>query len=634
MDYGIHKGMGEAEIAGSITTKVRRHIDARAQYYRQAFVNVMFLYGKHHFTLSRNNPEPTIGQRIVWELEARRGKGTLRRTSNYILPLFRSVYSRLIRRKGNVSAEATTRQESDRNAAKFSKEVAEDFWDNCNRNNIWMPDDMYGMQAILMKLILYDMTTGMGYLFPYFNPKAKTFVYDPIRKDVIEADVGEAEVRVDHVFNVFPDTYRRYLTNRRRMSVEQAEYEFNAKVDPSPVDEEAYDIKISRIIDGSEFDRLDQDGAYIYTDYITPNKEYPKGKIFHACAGKVIGDEDLPPECRERIPCFEFRYQDLGFSKHGQGAIEQVVDLQQDYNFTLARIGQHKKLLTGKVMAPKKAGLSVQWNDIVGQIINYNRGFKPTMEPAPPIPSYFHDEIKRIRQDMEDVLNAHGSSIGRNPKQVKSGVGIQELNELDNDQIAPELIMYEMKLGFFTEHVLDIAQYRYNERRLLKISGEDMAYEVKSFIGSDLMGRKNVKIKMGSSFPTSQTGRTNYILMLRKEGFISPEKAKSLMEVNDVEGAFHNLDEVGAKNDILNTLEGNAQVMPEPYEDHTIYLKVINDFRKGLVYQKLPVKQRKKIDKLAEGHQQMLLAEMQAAKGVDGGQGLPTPAQPQMQQQQ
>lgn len=235
---------------------------------------------------------------------------------------------------------------------------------------------------------------------------------------------------------------------------------------------------------------------------------------------------------------------------------------------------------------------------------------------------------------MEDVLNAHGSSIGRNPKQVKSGVGIQELNELDNDQIAPELIMYEMKLGFFTEHVLDIAQYRYNERRLLKISGEDMAYEVKSFIGSDLMGRKNVKIKMGSSFPTSQTGRTNYILMLRKEGFISPEKAKSLMEVNDVEGAFHNLDEVGAKNDILNTLEGNAQVMPEPYEDHTIYLKVINDFRKGLVYQKLPVKQRKKIDKLAEGHQQMLLAEMQAAKGVDGGQGLPTPAQPQMQQQQ
>lgn len=622
----VHKDMDEKEIVSTIKEKVRRMTEARSQYYRQAFVNVMFLYGKHHFTLSRNNPEPTIGQRIVWELEASRGKGTLRRTSNYILPLFRSVYSKLIRRKGHLNATATTHQESDRKAAKVGKEVGEEFWDNCNRKNVWMNDEFSGMQAILMKLILFKMTIGSGFLFPYFNPKAKTFVYDEKRKDVIESDVGEAEVRVDSVFNVFKDPLGRDLVHRRFVSPEQAYYEFNKRVEPSNIDEEAFNVKISRILDGSEFDKLDKDGTYIYTQYITPNEEYPEGHIFYTSQDEILHDEDLPEECKERIPAFEFRYQDLGFSKHAQGAIEQSVDLQQDYNFTLARIGQHKKMLTGKIMAPKKAGLSVQWNDIVGQIINYNQGYKPTMEPAPPVPQYFYEEIKRIRTDMEGLMYSHDVSMGRTPGQVKSGKGIQELSELDNDLIAPELIMFELKLGFFMEHVLDICQFRYRERRLLTITGEDMAYEVKSFIGSELMGHKRIKVKMGSNFPIGAVARTQHILMLRKEGFIGPERAKVLMETNDVEGAFHNLDEVGAKNDILNILEGTAEVVPEPYEDHTIYLKVINDFRKGTVYQKLPDHKRKEIDEWAGIHQEMLLAEMQAAKGMGGG--LPAPAQP------
>ena len=622
----IITGVAEKEICGDIIHAVHRHTEARAQFYRQAFINVLFLYGKHHFTLSRNNPEPSVGQRIVWELEANRGKATIRRTSNYILPLFRSLYSRMIQRKGHIFAEATTQQENDRNAAKVAKEVGEDFWDNCNRKNIWLPDDIYGMQAVLMKLILYKMTIGTAYLFPYFNRKAKTFVYDQARRDVIETDVGEAEMRVDNAFNVFCDPLRRHIIHRRYIAPEQVDYEFDKEVEPNALDEEAYHIKISRILDGSDFDKLGKDGAYVYTKYCTPNKEYPKGHIFYCTQNEVIADEDLPEECRERLPVFEFRYQDLGFAKHAQGAIEQVVDLQQDYNFTIARIAQHKKLLTGKILSPKKAGLSVQWNDVVGQIIKFNRGFKPTMEPAPPVPDYFYKEIARIRSDMENLMNSHDVSMGRTPGQVKSGRGIQELTEVDNALISPELIMFELKLGFTMEHVIDIAQYRYRERRLLKITGEDMAYEIKSFIGSDLMGHKNIKVRMGSNFPIGTMERINHILMLRKEQFISPDKAKELMETNDIEGAFHNLDEVGARNDILSIIEGSAMVVPEPYEDHTIYLKIINDFRKGSVYQKMPEDKRAQINAFAEAHQQMLLAEQQAAKKMGGG--LPAPAQP------
>ena len=620
------------DLAGGIKETVHRITEARSQYYRQCMVNVMFLYGQHHFSVSRHAADVTIGQRIAWEMESGRNKGSLRRTSNYILPLFRSAYSRLIRQKATVFAEATTQAQKDRDAAKISKEVAEEFWDNCNRNNIWMADDYSSMQSIMMKLILYKMTVGMGYLFPYFNPKAKSFVYDQARKDIIESDVGEAEVRVDSPFNVFKDRFGRFVIHRRFISPEQVEYEFDKEVEPSAVDEEAFETKIQRVLDGSEFEKLEKDGTYIYTKYCLPTPKEPEGRVYVCTETDVIYDSKLPEDCKGRIPCYEFKYQDLGFSRNSQGIIEQVVDLQQDRNFAISRIAQHMKMLTGKLLNPKKSGLTTQYNDIVGQIINYNQGHKPTMEPAPPVPAYFFEQLKRIDMDMENLMNSHDASMGRTPTQVKSGVGIANLSELDDAQIAPEMIMFEIKLGFFMEHILDICQFNYRERRLLDISGEDYAYEVKSFIGSDLMGHKRVKVKIGSNLPINKTDRTQYILMLKKEGFISPDRAKDMLEANDVEGAFTNLDEIGAKTDLMSIIEGTAEVIPEMFEDHTIYLKVINDFRKGNIYPRLPVPVREKINQFAEGHQMFLLAEMDAAKGMGGD--LPPAAQPQMTSQQ
>ena len=608
----------EEEIVGKIREDVRRKTEARAEWSRQAFVNVCFLYGKHHFSMSRLKADATIGQHVVWELESNKSKGVIRRTSNYILPLFRSLHSRMIRMKANVHAEPMTSTEKDRDAARVSKEVAEDFWDNCNRNNPWICDEYSGMQAVWMRNVLYMMSVGMGYLNPYFNPKAKTFVYDQKSKNVIEADVGEAETRTLAPMNVFKDVFGRYVITRRFISPEQVEYEFDKKVDPSERDEEASETKISRMLEGSDAEKEEKDGVYVFTKYCIPTKEYPDGLQISCTGTELLTDPDnpLPVECKKRIPVYEFRYQDLGFSSYGQGAIEQVIDLQQDYNFTLSRIAQHKKLMTGKIVVPRGANLSVKHDDLVGQIIQHAMGYKPSMEPAPPVPEYYFKEILRIREDMENMMNSHDASMGQTPGQVKSGIGISNLANRDEAQIAPELIMCEQKLGFFAEHVLDICQNRYNERRLLSISGEDLAFEIKSFIGSDLFGQKRIQIRMGSNFPLDKTERTQYILMLKKEGFVSPERAKELLEFTDIDGAFKSLDETAAKQDILNIIEGNMEVIAEPFEDHTIFLKVINDFMKGSVYTKLPVQVRERIKQWQAQHQEYLLMEMQSAQSM------------------
>jgi hypothetical protein len=219
---------------------------------------------------------------------------------------------------------------------------------------------------------------------------------------------------------------------------------------------------------------------------------------------------------------------------------------------------------------------------------------------------------------MENLMNSHDSSMGRTPSQVKSGVGISNLAELDNSLISPELISFEQKLGYFVETILDIIQAKYQERRILTTTGNDMAYEIKSFIGSDLFGRKRVAVKMGSAMPTMLQDRQAYIMGLRDKGYISTEKAKELLEFGDIEGIYTGLDETGAKNDILNIIEGNAQVIAEPWEDHTVRLKIVNDFRKGSIYAQLQPEVRKAIDFYAQQHQEMLLAEQQAAANMGG----------------
>lgn len=631
------KSTTDSETVSKVLETVYKINEVRAQWNRQALINVFFLYGKQHFTLNRVNSNFSAGQRIVWEIEKSNKPGVIRRTSNILLPPFRSVFSRMLRQKANVHAEPTTSTQKDRDAARFSKEVAEDFWNNCNRNNPWLRNDYSGMQSIFMKLLPYQMTIGLGYLTPYFNPKSMALVYTQPRfpgdkGEVIESDVGNAEVRVISPLNMFKDRFQRFATERRFLSPEQVWDEYGVECSPSEVNEDDTEVRIRRTLEGASEERLDKDGVYIYRKLCAPSKEYPEGRELVVSDKEIIYDEVLPSEARKRIQIYEFKYQDLGFTTAGQGCIEQCIDLQEDFNFTLSRIAQHKKMLTGKVLVPKGSDISSKFDDVVGQIIYYVLGKKPTMESAPPVPDYFYKELMRIRATVEDLMNSHDSTMGRDPSQVKSGIGISNLSDLDNAQIAPELIMLEQKLGFFTEAVLDICQEKYTERRLLKISGEDMAFEVKSFIGSDLFGQKNIQIKMGSNFPLDKNERTQYILMLKKEGFIAPDRAKELLEFTDIDGSFKTLDENCAKQDILNIIEGqgNFQVQAENWEDHTIFLKVINDFRKGTMYPKLDPQVKAEIDDLASQHQQMLLDEQKAmaAQQAQPQKAAPLPKQP------
>jgi hypothetical protein len=629
LSVDVYSPISQRDTLGTLIQQIKEHDNAREKLKAQAFVNVMFLYGNHHFKISRRRGFDNIDDIIAYEVDRYFSRQRVKRTSNYILPLYRALLARLLRMKAHIHAEPSTSTADDRDVARVCKEVAEDFWQNCNRNNQWMANELSGMQAVIGKLCNYMIPLGVGYLEPYFNPKAKTLLYDRSSKDIFEAEAGEVEIRTHHMLNVFRDRYNRWTITRRRISPEQVWDEFGVDVPPDTSEyDNTIDVEIERALYGDVYgDRGKQEGVWVYTKYCMPSKLYPKGNVL-SCTEKqtLIDTGELPPEYKLKNPVVEFRYQDLGFSGRGQGAIEQVIDLQQDLNFTLTRISQVKKLMTGKVMMPKGSKISVKFDSEVGQILSYQQGFKPDyMDPAN-IPDYYFKEIERIRRDMEDIMNSHDSSMGKNPGQVKSGVGIENLAAIDNSMIAPELMQLEQKLGYTMEMILDIAEWKYSERRLLTVSGSDLASEVNSFIGSDLVGQKKIRVRMGSGLPDDLESRQKYIDTLVKGGYITIERGKELLEMGDIDGIWRSLDESAAKTDIMNIVEGNMQVIAEPWEDATIRIKVINDYRKGPRYSILTPEKKQAVDALAEQYQQMLLREQQAAAQLGGA--LPPPAIP------
>ena len=143
-----------------------------------------------------------------------------------------------------------------------------------------------------------------------------------------------------------------------------------------------------------------------------------------------------------------------------------------------------------------------------------------------------------------------------------------------------------------------------------------MISEVKTFKGEQVKGNKRIQISMGSSLPTSKQARQELIFRLKQEQMITPEKAIELLEFGDVDSAFHSLDENVQKTEIQEMISGNSQPTVNDWDNHTIHLKVLDDFLKGQEFKTIHPQIQQIVIQHRQMHQQALSQEFQAANQV------------------
>lgn len=595
----------------------------RSSFEKQWLINISFLYGKHYFTIDKASVS-NLEERVHWELKNELRQKKVRRTCNYILPLFRALLARLLSMKANINIDATTSADRDRAAAEVSQEVLEDFWQMVNKHNPVLCQDYTGMLMILKRLFTYILAIGTGYLKPYFNPKtyAKTYLEGEIFEPT--SPIGEVEAKVKHIFDVFEDPMKQYKIEQSVLTVDEIEAQYNVKVEPEEITMTEAEQKLINLLEETKTEKY-ENAVRIFERWNIACPRYPKGLYVVHTGKKILHKGDIPEEYKSRIPLFKFTFLDLLFSSFAQGAIEQVISLQEDLNYTITRIAAYKKWLAGKVMVDKQSKLETKWDDETGQIIYYSSGggagVAPKYEPGPSAPQYLFEDIARIKTNMEDILNVHDASVGRIPTQAKSGVAIEALSEMDAGALTPDLLTIEQSLAFFGETVLDIIEKKYTEPRILSITGEEFGVKVKTFKGENVKGDRRIKISLGSALPASKLERQKYIMMLEEKGYIDKGKARELLEFGDVEGIYISLDENLQKEENQHLLSPGMAVNVEEWDDHTIHLKVITDFMKTKRYMELPDEIKQKFKEHRKAHQQYLLQEQEAAARLSQGQG-------------
>lgn len=596
----------DSQIISQNKKDIKRVRDSRLEYERQWLVNIAFLYGKQHFNLQKK-PMATTEERIVWELtDLERKKKTLR-SSNYILPLFRSLLSRMLTMKATINVDAMTGAERDKSAARVSESVLQEFWQNCNKANPMLSQELGGMDLVNKKLFTYLLAVGNGYALPYFNPKTqcKAFLNGRI---IPSAEIGAVEIKPFHPFDYFFDRGRRFVIFKEFLSTDEIYDRWNIKTNPDKADMDDIEQQLLYILQNGS-GQWDDDRALVMTRYELPSKENPDGLMVEMTNRQILNKGDLPAEYKGRLPGAEYKFMDFMFGPYGQGMVEQLVSLQEEYNFTLSRIAGVKKWMTGKILVPRGAKLSQKWNDEQGQILFYQPGSKPEYEQAGSPPDFFFKDLLRIRKDMEDISSIHDASMGREPDEAKSGIAIENLSELDNSQLAPDLMSVEQKHEYISEQILDIMESKYSVKRFMGLTSENIPGDVQSFIGSDLVGNKRIQVSMGSNLPASKSARQNFIAENLQAGIITKEEARKLSEFGDIPGIYTNLDEQAAKEENQIMLKENYEVIVEPWEDHAIHLTTHHNFMKTPQFFALDEKQRQKyVDHCAE-HQAYLLSE-------------------------
>ena len=216
-----------------ILDRKKEIVNNRQGYEKQWMVNIAFLYGKHHFNIEKK-AFSGLDDRVVWELKNLSRKKKTNRIANYILPLYRSLLSRMLMLKATVNVEPTTNSKRDVDNAKIAQEALEDFWQTVNKKNPVLGRTTGGMLLVLKKLFGMLLTVGSGYLMPYFNPNTRAKAAWAA-EDVVETDIGEVEIKVCSPFDIFKDPLNRWFIEQEIKSVDDIKDTYGIEIKPEDV---------------------------------------------------------------------------------------------------------------------------------------------------------------------------------------------------------------------------------------------------------------------------------------------------------------------------------------------------------------------------------------------------------------
>ncbi len=361
-------------------------------------------------------------------------------------------------------------------------------------------------------------------------------------------------------------------------------------------------------------------------------------KIYAFIAGGKILEKGVNKY--KEIPFFEFEetivpHQDAERKlTYNDSLVRTALPVQKDFNRTMSSISEAlQKLAKPKILLPLNSVISRKsWTNDFATFIDVNTAQgKPEQMKLDPLPPFVQVYKQELEREMEHMWGIHEGNFGQLPKRAShaSGTLVNILLEQDDETLVPMLQMIDDGLSGVWSFILRMVQDNYDASRLLKFVGEDGQELVRAFSGADLRGNTDVEVSSETGLPRSRALRTEFIVNLQKEGYLSHKQALQLMQLGNTQKMFKDQfvhEKRAMRENAL--IERNPEINPEetvkwvyPLEDHITHLPIHVATRVSVKYERWTDNQKQALDKHIEITIEIVKANMiQQAQAMTQGQ--------------
>lgn len=625
-----------------VQTEFKRREMERLPYELQWRLNIAFIEGNQY--LDVNPVALTIEEvpKLYWWQE--------REVFNHIAPNIEVRIARLSKMRPQLKARPSSNDKDDLRRTRVTNQLI---------NNIYYDNRI---KDKILDLIPWLEATGTVLFKNHWNPNAGPVIVVRDESDgkVVEYAIreGDLEVTLCPAVEIYPDScLHQEVTDCKSIIHAKAYHVDDIKdiwgVEVTPETSAVWRLTQSVLGQGG----LGVTGGYKYTtQYVKdtaivkeywemPSKRWPEGRLIIVANGKLLYFGPNPyrvgPDGQIGLPFTKVVCIKRPGVFWGKTVVERLIPIQRRYNALRNRKAEflNNCSIGGWLVEENSVDLD-QWEENAG-----SPGFIGVYRPGtnPPIriqnnslPQEFESEEAVLLQEFSILSGVSElSRQSKAPTGVKSGVALSIALEQDETRLSATALNIEEFLVESAIQWLRLYKQFVNSYRILNVVGKNNIVDVFEWTGSDLKA-DDIIIEPITSLSETPAQRRQMVFDLLTAGlFIDPDtgridknirhKILETLEMGnwediDAEDELH-IAKAERENRLLAGMQG---VMPMPYDNHDLHIKLHNEYRLTSDYEMLKT-EMPQVEQIFEAHiaahnqyilqRQQMLMQLQAPQG-------------------
>ena len=319
----------------------------------------------------------------------------------------------------------------------------------------------------------------------------------------------------------------------------------------------------------------------VCTLYHRPTKYLPEGMIIKFTHDTILEKKTFSSVYKFRdLPFIRQSDIDVPGELHGRSFINVIRQPQKHYNNIASGIARnHGVASTPKWVIPAgSCDISQLAND--STVVTFKGPIAPRLEVFNPTPGELFKYMGVLKDEMQQLSGVHGVSRGKPPSQISSKIGLEFLNEQEDERESTRVAKRDSvitKLATMTVSLMG-QHYKDDEERFIKKIGDDGVISMAAFKGANFDSSFDIRIQKSSWLPNTKKARIDAIVSL-KEAFPNQVPDEIVVDALDLakDKKYRDMITVNvrsAESEIEKMNDSQPVSDPAEWEDHLIHYKM------------------------------------------------------------